>query len=264
MQRFLIVTAVIASAILAGTPADARVSENGTDSVVAEGGRGVWDAGSANNPLGGGGGPPPPPALHWNASGGACVTGMGGFAFSFAGGRGFISSCGGGGGAAARPSPAEAAYQAWHWQTKLPSPTLSTSPTGGAITGLDLYLSIGGPQALAFDIAALGYTIHLEVTSTYDVDWGDPRPSNENPLGYAVTKGHRTQGGPYPDGDLRHQYIERGTVTIAVIQRWTATWSGGGEAGTIAGRLSTTGTLSIPVQEIVAVARPVGANPFGP
>lgn len=46
------------------------------------------------------------------------------------------------------PTPLEAAYHVWYWETELPSPTLSTSPPNGAITGLDLYLSIGGAQTM--------------------------------------------------------------------------------------------------------------------
>jgi len=91
-----------------------------------------------------------------------------------------------------------------------------------------------------------------------DVDWGDPSPSNETQLGYSVTKGHRTRGGLWPNGDLRHQYILRGDVTIRVTQRWTAQWSGGGQSGTIADRLGTAARLTIPVQEIVAVLGAAG------
>ena len=153
------------------------------------------------------------------------------------------------------PTPLEAAYQVWYWQTKLPKPNVATSPPNGAVTGLDLYLSIGGEQTKVYDVPALGYMVHLEVTSVYDVYWGDPRPDGST-LGAAVTRGHRTQGGPYPGGDLRHQYIERGTATIEVVQRWTAQWSAGGQSGTIADRLATSAAITIPVQEIQAVLRP--------
>jgi len=68
-----------------------------------------------------------------------------------------------------------------------------------------------------------------------------------------VTTNHPTRGGPYPTGDLRHQYIHRGTATIEVTQKWTAHWSANGESGTIADRLATTATRTIPVQEIQAV-----------
>lgn len=154
--------------------------------------------------------------------------------------------------AAPPPSPQDAAFQAWYWETKLPDPSLATSPPDGAITGLDLYLAIGGQQSMTLDVPALGYVVHLEVTSVYDVYWGDPRP-DDSATGRAVTRNHPTQGGPYPSGDLRHQYIDRGSVTIEVAQKWTATWSAGGESGTIADRLATSATRTIPVQEIQAV-----------
>lgn len=83
-------------------------------------------------------------------------------------------------GAPAPPSPAEAALSAW-WETTLPDPTMATSPPGGAITGLDLFLSIGGPQALSFDVTSLGIPVHIDVHSTYDVDWGDPRRTARRP-----------------------------------------------------------------------------------
>jgi len=90
------------------------------------------------------------------------------------------------------------------------------------------------------------------VSSVYDINWGDPKPDNTD-LGRAITKRHPTQGGPYPDGDLRHQYINRGQAKIEVTQRWKAEWSAGGEAGTIADRLGTSANITIPIQEIQAV-----------
>lgn len=153
-----------------------------------------------------------------------------------------------------RPPPRAAALAAW-WQTTLPDPAMAMSPPGVAITGLDLYLSIGGPQRLTFDVASLGYSVHLEVGSVYDVDWGDPSPDG-SVLGARVTRGHRTQGGLWPNGDLRHQYIERGSATIKVTQRWTARWTAGGESGTISDVLYTEAATTIPVQEIQAVLLP--------
>ncbi len=203
------------------------------------------------------GDPPPKPALWWIEGKGVCVTGLPNFPFTYpgTGEKTVFPNCNGTAGPPP-PTPLEAAYEAWYWETKLPSPTMATSPPNGAITGLDLYLAIGGDQTLSYDIPALGYNVRLDVTSVYDVNWGDRKPDNSSVLGRAVTKGHRTQGGMYPSGDLRHQYIERGSATIEVTQRWTATWSAGGQSGTIADRLATSATLTIPVQEIQAVLRP--------
>jgi len=151
----------------------------------------------------------------------------------------------------ALPSPREAALSVW-WQTTLPDPTMATSPPDGAITGLALFLQLGGPQTLTFDVPSLGHNVNLEVRSTYDIDWGDPSP-DRSALGAAVTRSHPTQGGLYPNGDLRHEYIERGNATITVTQRWTAHWTAGGESGTISDVLYTQASRTIPVQEIQAI-----------
>jgi hypothetical protein len=149
------------------------------------------------------------------------------------------------------PTPLEAAYYAWLFVIDLPSPTGSTQPTVG-ITGLDTFLTIKGQQGMVVDVPALGFDVHFEITSVYDVDWDDPRPDGSR-NGVAVTRNHRTQGGPYPTGDLRHQYIERGTADIVITQRWSATWSAGSEGGSLPDSVETTGSLSLPIQEIQAV-----------
>lgn len=150
------------------------------------------------------------------------------------------------------PTPLEAAYQAWYTEVVLPDPTLATNPTR-VITGLDTFLSIGGSQTVNWSGIALGQQVRLEVTSSYDIDWGDPRPDPTTPNGRARITGTTSQGGPYPNGDLRHQYIERGSATIQVTQRWTAHWSAGGESGTLADRLLTSSSLVLPIEEIQAV-----------
>lgn len=149
------------------------------------------------------------------------------------------------------PTPLEAAYYAWLFVIDLPSPSASTQPTIG-ITGLDTFLTIQGQQGMVLDVPALGYNIHFDISSVYDVDWGDPRPDGSR-NGAAVTRNHPNQGGPYPNGSLRHQYIERGTAEITITQRWSATWSGGGEGGSLPDSVETTGRLSLPIQEIQAV-----------
>lgn len=149
------------------------------------------------------------------------------------------------------PTPFEGAYYAWLYIIDLPSPTASTQPTIG-ITGLDTFLSIQGPQRMVVDVPALGYNVRFDITSVYDVDWGDPRPDGTS-TGAAVTRNHPDQGGPYPDGSLRHQYIERGSATITITQRWSATWSAAGQGGNLPDSVHTTGTLTLPIQEIQAV-----------
>lgn len=149
------------------------------------------------------------------------------------------------------PSAFEAAYYAWIYVIDLPSPTASSQPSVG-ITGLDTFLTIHGQQGMVLDVPALGYNVHFDITSVYDVVWGDPRPDGST-TGAAVTRNHPDQGGPYPHGTLRHQYIERGSATITITQRWSATWSAGGEGGTLPDSVETTGSLSLPIHEIQAV-----------
>jgi hypothetical protein len=153
--------------------------------------------------------------------------------------------------AAPPPTPFEGAYYAWLYIIDLPSPTASTQPEV-AITGLDTFLTIKGEQHIVRDVPALGYDIHFDITSVYDVDWGDPRPDGSS-SGAAITKDHHGQGGPYPYGDLRHQYIDRGSATITITQRWSATWSGGGDGGSLPDSVETTGNLTLPIQEIQAL-----------
>jgi hypothetical protein len=151
-----------------------------------------------------------------------------------------------------RPSPFDAAVQAWQTEVKLPDPILSTNPSI-AITGLDTFLTISGPTTVTWSGTALGMPVHINVTSTYDIDWDEPRPDASKPNGAAKITGTTSQGGPWPNGDLRHQYIERGSATIQVTQRWTAHWSVGSESGVLADRLHTTSSLTVPIQEIQAV-----------
>jgi hypothetical protein len=155
-------------------------------------------------------------------------------------------------GQARPPTPLEASYAAWYTQVVLPKPTLSASPTI-AITGLDTFLTIGGPTTVTWSGTALGMPVDINVTSTYDIDWDEPKPDASKPNGAAKITGTTSQGGPWPNGDLRHQYIERGSATIQVTQRWTAHWSVGSESGVLADRLHTTSSLMVPIQEIQAV-----------
>lgn len=189
--------------------------------------------------------------------GGLCTTGPFVVIPSGLMGVGSLPSCpagpaGSGAPAPPPPTPLEAAYQAWYTEVVLPDPTLATNPTR-AITGLDTFLTVGGPQTVTWSGTALAHQVRLDVSSTYDIDWGDPRPDASQPNGRARITGTTSQGGPWPHGNLRHQYIERGPVTIQVAQRWTAHWSAGGQSGTLADRLLTTSSLVLPVEELQAV-----------
>jgi hypothetical protein len=145
------------------------------------------------------------------------------------------------------PSPGAVAHQLWRDQVQLPTPTLAIPP-GRAIVGKPAYLTIHGPHHQRWHFDALGYAIDLAATSTYTIDWGDGTTHTD------IT----TQGGPWPDGDLRHTYQHAGHYHVTVTQHWTATWTAasadGTTSGTIDGVLTTTGTLTnFPVQQIQAV-----------
>ncbi|HUF33605.1 MAG TPA: hypothetical protein VMN58_10410 [Acidimicrobiales bacterium] len=147
-----------------------------------------------------------------------------------------------------RVSADAAAEHLWRERVTLPAPTLEISP-GRAVTGLPAYLEIGGTQGERLPaMGAFGFAITITTSSTYDIDWGD---------GTVVT-GVTSQGGPYPDGEVRHTYrhVDDDNVVTAT-QRWTATWTATGPdgttSGTIAGVLSTSSTLPLPVGQIQAV-----------
>jgi hypothetical protein len=111
-------------------------------------------------------------------------------------------------------------------------------------------MQIGGPQRLdPAPIDVFGYQVRLHIASTYDIDWGDTTPTH-------ITKNVKSQGGPYPDGDVWHVYETKGAYTVRVTQRWTATYEIAGPApatGTIADVLETTTSQELPVSEAQAV-----------
>ena len=80
-------------------------------------------------------------------------------------------------------------------------------------------------------------------TGRYYVDWGDG--TNTGP--------HSAEGGPWPDGDIKHEYIHIGAYDVVVTERWTATWSFGAQSGVL-DELRTVGRIDdFPVQQIQAV-----------
>jgi len=77
----------------------------------------------------------------------------------------------------------------------------------------------------------------------YYVDWGDG----------THTGPHSREGGPWPDGEIKHQYINIGAYDVVVTERWTATWSFGSESGRL-DELRTVGRIEdFPVGQIQAV-----------
>lgn len=113
------------------------------------------------------------------------------------------------------PSPEQVAFAFWN-EVDPPSPAPVVAP-GWAITGLPAYLEPGTETSVqeTFD-TVLGPLTITAAGETVAVDWGDG--ATTGPVSTA-------SGGPYPDGDITHTYVEVGTVTITVTQYWTGTWS---------------------------------------
>ena len=109
------------------------------------------------------------------------------------------------------------------------APELSVQPPLG-VTGKPTYLTIGGKPTDDFTIwnPVDEEWIEIEASSVYEIDWGDRFQPGTN---RTITE---SQGGPWPDGDVRHTYSTKdASVTITVTQRWTAVWFAGDEAGVI-------------------------------
>jgi hypothetical protein len=149
------------------------------------------------------------------------------------------------------PSPAAQAARLWRERVRLPSPELWIAP-GHAITGLPAFLEIDGPSSNSWPFGpeeAAGWAITLHADSTYDVDWGDGH----------VRSGVRSQGGPWPDGDLHHTYQHRAEENVVVVtRRWSARWEATGPGGATAGGsiadpLTTVASLPLGIREVQAV-----------
>lgn len=140
------------------------------------------------------------------------------------------------------PPPADEAARSF-WDVRvLPSPVLKVVPDY-AITGKLVYLEIAGESEQRFDVDnPLGDDVAIHATSTYRVDWGD-----------GTTTTTRSQGGPWPSGDVTHVYERTSPgVAITVTQLWSATWTAGPSTGDLAD-LQTTGALTMPVTQLQAV-----------
>jgi hypothetical protein len=148
------------------------------------------------------------------------------------------------------PAAAQVAADVWQHVEDLPRPTLTVQPEGAAITGKKVYLQIHGPKTWSRTIDnPIGDDVVITATSDYVIDWGDPTDD--------ASHQHTTtsQGGPYPDGDVTHVYVEKADqVTITVTQRWTATWQAGTRTGTLS-QLTTTADppITIEVRDLQAV-----------
>lgn len=140
-------------------------------------------------------------------------------------------------------SPAEWAARFWE-EVLLPAPMPYIAP-GWAITGKLAYLETRGETTKAYRAETPFGPLVIDATGTYYVDWGDGEQSGP----------HSREGRPWPEGEITHDYVWARTYDITVTQRWVATWSVGGDRGTLR-QLATSGTIDdFPAREIQAVVR---------
>lgn len=130
------------------------------------------------------------------------------------------------GGAAPPPPPPPSAVAASYWsahgQELLAVPKPYIAP-GYALTGLPGYLETGVPVAQQFSGSTPLGSLSIAAHGTFVVDWGDGQ-----------TATFTTPGGPWPTGTVTHTWDNVGSYHVSVTEDWTATWSLGGQQGTLA------------------------------
>jgi hypothetical protein len=142
---------------------------------------------------------------------------------------------------AARASAAAMAVRAWD-EVSLPAPQPRIAP-GRAITGKWAYLETRNQTQFEFRKDTPVGPLEIQATGQYTVDWGDGEKSWPSSV----------EGKPWPDGEIRHVYIDVGRYDVVVTERWTATWQIGPWSGRLT-ELRTTGRIdAFPVEQIQAV-----------
>ena len=147
-------------------------------------------------------------------------------------------------GTPAPPPPTAADIAAsWSQSATLPNPRLRIRP-GYAVTGLTAYLEIGTPSPWTVTIPDPVRNDAITVScgpTTFDVNWGDGSPVEQT----------TSTGGPYPNGDVTHDYQQAApSYTVTVTEHWACRWSDPqGNGGTLTG-LRSAGRLPLEVREI--------------
>ena len=139
-------------------------------------------------------------------------------------------------------TPSMIAMRYWE-QVPLPKPTPHIAP-GRAITGKVAYLETGGKVSERYTNPTTIYgQLVIEASGSYEVDWGDG----------TTTGPHAFEGGAWPNGRITHVYTDVGSYNVVVTEKWTATWSLGGQRGLLR-TLGTSGSITnFPVEQIQAV-----------
>lgn len=127
----------------------------------------------------------------------------------------------------------------------LPKPTLWIAP-GWMITGKDAYLEIRGDRHHWYTAGTPLGPLTFESVGRFYVEWGDG----------TSTGPYDSNGAPWPDGDITHNYRDVGHYDVVVTERWVANWSIGDTVGTVGG-LHTEGRIdNFRVEQIQAVVLP--------
>lgn len=134
------------------------------------------------------------------------------------------------------------AARAWATRVPLPKPDPKIAP-GRGITGKLAYLETKGRIAHSYTEETVYGPLQIHASGSYTVSWGDGE----------TTGPHAFEGESWPVGRITHNYTNVGIYDIVVTERWTATWSVGGQSGVLRA-LQTIGRLDgFPVQQIQAV-----------
>lgn len=138
-------------------------------------------------------------------------------------------------------TPSMIARRYWE-QVPLPTPRPSIAP-GRAITGKLAYLETSGEIYHTYSNDTAVGQLQIHASGSYVVDWGDGETSGP----------YRFEGAPWPNGTITHDYQNVGSYDVVVTEKWTASWSLGGETGVLR-TLQTSGRINdFPVEQIQAV-----------
>lgn len=129
------------------------------------------------------------------------------------------------------------------WQDiPLPKPVPSIAP-GWAITGKTAFLETHGERRHDYSQATPFGPLGLTATGQYYVDWGDGQ----------TTGPYDVEGGPWPDGQITHTYVNVGHYDVVVTEKWSSSWHLGGESGTLSGLQTEGGIPDFRVEQIQVV-----------
>ncbi|HEY3003756.1 MAG TPA: PKD domain-containing protein [Kribbellaceae bacterium] len=89
-------------------------------------------------------------------------------------------------------------------RVRFPSSVVHIQPRGRTLVNLDTYV-YADPKLFDKPVPIAGQIVRIRATPSYTWHFGD---------GTSLTTADA--GGPYPDGDVTHKYLSRGTVVVSV------------------------------------------------